>query len=281
MPQTGPDTVPLKGSRSYAFARSEIAPVSSGLMKLLLGLSACAFLLLAAACGDDDATVTGSPTTSTDGSIATLSGLQAELASVVLQQADVPDGLERSAPIFTDNQQLAGPDEELLAKVVRQGRQLGVEVQFLPTERLDPASPLRGGVISSASVYIDSVGASESYQETASEARTNDWKANYPDFVDPEVTEMPTTFGDESVWIRTSGEDCTNGTPTGAQQACNGEAPALVVVDNIVMRIGRTRAYLQVATLFPTPSERDVYVAEVSAWAQLLVQHAQATFPVV
>src|SRR5215813_598594 len=97
---------------------------------VLLSLGLCV-LLIATGCGDDDSSSSTSPTSSTIGGVATLSGLQAQLASVVLQQADVPDGLEGSAPVFSTNAEVAGADQDTLAKLTQQGRQLGVDVQFV------------------------------------------------------------------------------------------------------------------------------------------------------
>jgi hypothetical protein len=87
-------------------------------------------------------------------------------------------------------------------------------------------------------------------------------------------------FGDESVWLRIAAKDCTPAPAAGvAAPTCN--APQnLVIVDNVVFRIGRVRAYLQVSTLFPAQSATtDTYEDEVSGWADIVVQHARDTFP--
>ena len=116
--------------------------------------------------------------------------------------------LDRPRRPFSTNDQVAGPNQEALQTLIQQGRQLGVDVQFIPTQRLDPNTPLRGGIGSSASVYTNTVGASESFQQTAAAARANNWAANYPDFIDLHVIEVPQTIGDESVWLRIAGKDC-------------------------------------------------------------------------
>ena len=58
-------------------------------------------LLVAAGCGGDNGPNGTTTPTGTVAGIATLSGLQAQLASVLLQQADVPPGLDASAPSFS------------------------------------------------------------------------------------------------------------------------------------------------------------------------------------
>jgi len=237
-------------------------------------------MLVVACGGGDDSTGSGTPATTGVGGIATLSGLQGQLAAVVLQQAEVPDGLDAAAPAFSTNDDIAGQNQAVLQKLVEQGRQLGVDVQFLPTDRLDPASPLRGGIQSSASVYTNTLGASESFQETVTQARANDWEANFPDLVDVHVTEVPQTIGDESIWLRIAGKDCEPSPPAGATpKPCTGTQHRLFI-DNVVFRVGRVRAYLQVSSLFDIATVTpDAYQSEVSAWAADVVQHAKATFP--
>lgn len=230
--------------------------------------------------GDDPAGSATTSTTTGPGGIATLSGLQAQLAAVVLQQSEVPEGLDAGAPAFSTNEDLAGANQEALRKLVDQGRQLGVDVQFIPTQRLDPASPVRGGIQSSASVYTSTLGASESFRETAAGARANNWAANYPDLIDLHVTEVPQTIGDESIWLRIAGKDCLPSPAPGATaKPCDG-AQHQLFVDNVVFRVGRVRAYLQVPTLFDIDAATpDIYQDQISEWAANVVQHAKATFP--
>jgi hypothetical protein len=249
--------------------------------RLIVG-GVAAILLVAAGCGGDNgANGTTTPTGSVAG-IATLSGLQAQLASVLLQQADVPPGLDASAPSFSTNQDVAGSNVQALQTMLDQGRQLGVDSQFIPTDRLDPNSPLKGGIQSSASVYIDTLGASRSFQDTAAQARANNWQANYPDLLDLTVTEVPRSFGDDSLWLRIEGkEQCQSlesPSPGVAPPAsCSGQQ--LVVLDNVILRAGRTRAFLQVVTLFPLGSPPEVFEDQTQQWAQTVAQRAQTAFP--
>ncbi len=235
--------------------------------------------LLVAACGGGGSSGSATPTASVGG-VATLSGLQGQLAAVILQPGDVPDGLDGTSPTFSTNVDVAGSSQDVLQKLVEQGRQLGADVQYFPTERLDPNSPLRGGIETSASVYTNTLGASQSFQDTAAQARANNWQANYPDMLDLQVTEVPRPIGDESIWLRLAGKDCLpSPMPAATAQPCTGPQHE-VIVDNLVFRVGRVRAYLQVSTLFPAATATaDVYEDEISQWAQSVVQHAKDTFP--
>jgi hypothetical protein len=238
------------------------------------GLALAAVLLLAAGCGDDDSPAnSGSPTT-----VATpaLTGVPGQLASVLLQPSDVPPGLDAGSPSFTTNDQLASGNPDTLAKLVAQGRQLGADVTFIPTDRLDPSSPLKGGIESAASVYTNDSGASQSYAETAAGARTNDWKANYPSVIDATVTEVQQKLGDESLWIRVSGKDCS--TAANATPACTGDQHNLTV-DNVIFRTGRVRGYIQATTVYPTTEAPEFFQAEVAGYVNTVIQHAQAAFP--
>jgi hypothetical protein len=247
----------------------------------LVGGVATVLLIVGACGGGSDGTPT--PTGSFAG-LATLSGLQGQLASILLQQADVPDGLDGSAPSFSTDEDVAGDNAQAMATLLDEGRQLGVDTQFIPTDRLDPNSPLKGGVQSSASVYLTALGASRSFQDTAAQARANNWQAGYPDFQDLTVTEVNRPLGDESLWLRIAGKEQCQVESTTA--ATNGSVPAatcsgqqLVILDNVIFRVGRARAFLQVATIFPLGTPPDVFEDQIQTWAQTVAQRAATTFP--
>jgi hypothetical protein len=248
---------------------------------LFLAVTALLFTL-AVACGGGGSDASSTTPTASVGGIATLSGLQAQLAAVVLQQSDVPNGLEGAAPSFSTNEDVAGQNTSQLQTLVQEGRQLGVDVQFIPTDRLDPSSPVRGGIQSSASVYTNTLGASTSFQATAVQARANNWQANYPDMQGLQVTEVQQKFGDESIWLRITGaEGCTAaaspvpGVPT---TTCS-SGQQLVILDNVIFRVGRVREFLQVSSLVPLASQTSVFEDQVAQWAQTLAQYAATTFP--
>jgi hypothetical protein len=251
----------------------------------ILALLAALSALLVACGGGDGSSGSPTPSGSTVAPTATLTPLQQSLASVVLQPADLPEGLDSGAPDFSTNEDLAGSDLEMLDHLVQVGRQLGVDVQYIPTDRLDPSSPLRGGLQSAASAYVSEIGASETFRETADLARANDWEANYPDIPDLHVIEVEHKIGDESLWLRITGvAECTFVvTPTPdvngvvPSQVC--EQTKLLITDRVVFRSGRVRGYLEVTTLFLPQAPLDSYVTQVKAWADIVAQRATTAFP--
>jgi len=249
-------------------------------------LLAGALLFLGGACagGDDGNASPTQPGASTPAGH-TLSPLEQKLASVVLQPNEVPTGMDAGAPDFTTNEELAGADQAELQRLMDLGRQLGVDVQFIPTGNLEEGSPLRG-LQSSARVYTSDSGARQTFQETASQSRAHDWAADYPELEDAQSAEMPQQVGDESLWIRITGQQgCTFiASPTPDPQ---GVVPTqecldtmLLIVDEIIFRVGRTYNYLRVISLFPPLAPRDTtYVAPINSWTTLVTQRAAAEFP--
>lgn len=252
--------------------------------RYLFGLLAATLALLVA-CGGDATINIGGQGSPTAVPTVTLTPLQQSLASIVLQPADLPDGLDSGAPDFSTNEDLAGSDLEMLAHLIEVGRQLGVDVQFIPTDRLEDDNPLRGGLQSTASVYTSEGGASQTFRETADEARANDWEANYPSIPDLHVTEIEQSIGDESLWLRITGKaECTFvTTPTPDE---HGVVPSpvcqdtkLLIIDNVIFRSGRVRGYLQVSTLFVPQAPLDSYVTQIKAMADIVAQRATTAFP--
>ena len=127
------------------------------------------------------------------------------------------------------------------------------------------------------------LGASQSFQDTAAQARANNWAANYPDFQDIHVTEVQHTFGDESLWLRIDGKeqcsssDAPSSPPIAPSTLCSGQQ--LLIIDNVIMRIGRVRAFLQVSTLFPSTAATNSFEDQVQQWAETVAQRANTTFP--
>jgi hypothetical protein len=252
-------------------------------MNRLFAALVLAVVAFSFACGDDDS-AEPTPTGSTAPGTATLTPLEASLFSVALQPSDLPDGLEAGAPDFQTNEEFAGSDFEMLQRLIELGRQLSVDVQYIPTDRLDEATPLRG-LQSSASAYTEPEGASESYQEVAAQASAVDWVAGYPELQDAQVRQVDESLGDESLWFRISGQLACSVliTPT---PDMNGVVPSascaetkLFIVDEVIFRTGRVRAYLKITTLFPPDAADDSYVDQIKEWADLISQRAQTAFP--
>lgn len=249
--------------------------------RLLIIFALLPLLLLVAACGSDDDTVGGGELTQSPAPGVTLSSLEQSLASVLLEESDLPPGLQGTAPIFSTNDDLAA-DSERLATIIATGRRLGVDVQFIPTDQLDPDYPVRGGIQSAASIYESPLGASETFLEAVGDARANDWAANYPSLTDVTVTEISRDVGEESVWLRVSGTaECefivTPVPGEGPTPTCS--ETKIVVLDNVLFRQGRVRGFLQVSGLFPPVSAQDVFVDQVLQWVELMTDRAQTAFP--
>ena len=281
---------PYKYVSKCVFPRSHrTLPAASPSRKLWLAMRRLFAALLVSlavlfiACGNDgsaDPTPTGSAAPGT----ATLSPLEASLFAVTLQPSDLPDGLEASAPDFQTNEEFAGNDPDMLQRLIELGRQLSVDVQYIPTDRLEETTPLRG-LQSSASAYTEPEGASESYQEIAAQASAVDWAAGYPELQDAQVRQVDESLGDESLWFRISGQLACSVliTPTpdmsGVVPSASCAETKLFIVDEVIFRTGRVRAYLKITTLFDPDAADDSYVDQIKDWADLITQRAQSEFP--
>ena len=156
------------------------------------GIAVC---LLASACGGG-----GSGEISED---------EARLAlpKMVLQEADLPEGLQRAGEDFTTNQQLVesgvgGAPEA--AKVEEWGRVLGYETDFQAAEL--PSGPLITGIDTASSVYKTPGGASASFEDTARQARDADWTLVHADLEEFQEQEVQRNLPVDGVlWLRLSG----------------------------------------------------------------------------
>lgn len=254
--------------RADTAARATGSPLGR-LSGAALPLAALLMALGAACSGGDD----GAPTdTAGPGPVCVSSGLaptglvapldpQTELEAIVLRDEDVPD-LQRSSLTFSSNEDLADsaqdPEAEL-AKLEQLGRQLGVDVAFLPDANTD--SPVKGGIQSSVSIYQTADGASQSLQESIAEARQTDWEVRYPELTRVRDVEITRPIGDESAWFRITGRD-----PAGL----------VVIDDQVVFRAGRTRAFVRVVSQFADETALDPFIGEVAACAGIVVERAQA-----
>ena len=167
------------------------------------------------------------------------------------------------------------------------GRLLGADLAYLPTTGLGEGVPGRGGIQNSASVYETAAGATETFATRAEAARTNNWAENYSDLADVRWNELDRPLGDESAWIRITGlEECIVETPSpGPGAPTPGGAPPTcavaqqAIIDQVVIRSGRTFIYFQVTSAVPAGSVEDIFIGQVEVWANAVIGRARTTFP--
>jgi hypothetical protein len=217
-------------------------------------------VMLAAACGDGGAEP--APTINQEE--------QALLEQMVLQLGDLPQGLQRVTASFSTNTDVAEAQlnpEEQLEKLQRWGRRLGYDVSFEPTVEAPPDLPVRG-LQNTVSLYAAAQGAGDSFAAGIESARNTDWPALYPGLAELEVNELQEQrpdLADEALWVRISGF-----------QERDGEQQALVIDDQVALRVGQVRTFLRVVTLFESGASRDAYTDQVESWAALVRDRIRA-----
>jgi hypothetical protein len=219
----------------------------------VLGVFAAAICVLASACGGGD-------------SVSEEEAREA-LPRMVLQETDVPEGLQRAGEDFTTNQQLTegglggAPPAE---RVEEWGRVLGYETDFQAAEL--PAGPLITGLDTAVSLYKTPEGATASFEDTAARAREADWATYYDDlreFQQREVErELPV---DGAVWLRLSG----------MRPRVDAQGHVLVVDDQIIYRVGTARGYLRVLTSQDGAIDRDLVLQQVEALLRTQIQNTR------
>jgi hypothetical protein len=229
----------------------------------------------AAACnggGDDPQSASGSPAPAS---------LEEQLKSILLKDDEAPDGLEGADLAYSTNEQLAGPSEEELQRLNNLGRQLGVDITFVPVSDIPGDSPARGGIQNSASVYLDNSGSAAAFKVRSEAARTNDWQANYTDLTDVGVAEVDRQIADETYWLRVTGLDkCDESAATPGVSPTPTCPPArLAVIDHVLVRSGRTFIYLMVASDTASGVAPDVFATQIEEWATAVASRASQTFP--
>jgi hypothetical protein len=119
-------------------------------------------------------------------------------------------------------------------------------------------------VRSDAGLYDDEQGCHLSFQYDVDLSRDADWAASFPDLADVEVTELDMIdLGDEAYWLRVTGisED---------------EPAMLMTIDQIVVRVGRARAFIRADAQFPPETPSDVGQNQVLAWAQFVAMRMES-----
>jgi hypothetical protein len=189
------------------------------------------------------------------------------LPQMVLQEADMPEGLERAGEEFTTNEQLT--QSELggapgSAEVEEWGRVLGYETDFQAAEL--PEGPLITGIDTAASVYKTSDGAAASFDNTTQQARAADWALAHPDLQEFQGQEVQRDLPvDGALWLRLSG----------LQPSVDGGGHVLVIDDQIIYRVGQARGHLRVLTSEADSTNRDLEIPQVEALLRTQIQNTR------
>lgn len=181
---------------------------------------------------------------------------QAVLESIVLSEAELPDGLIEFGRSFSDNGQ-AADDATSLQRFESWGRQLGLRVDYI----IGPEAPTPREILavrSDATLYASDRGGQLSYQYDVDRSRDADWAAASPGMTDIQVEELDASeLGDQGYWLRVSGLSVD-------------EPQTLMIVDRLVLRTGRLRTFIQVESRFLPQTPRNVAENLVRTWADIV-----------
>ncbi|MEX2391890.1 MAG: hypothetical protein WD904_09905 [Dehalococcoidia bacterium] len=184
---------------------------------------------------------------------------RALLEAIILTETDVPETMFEVSHAFSTNEQAAEGAEDPAAELEQfetWGRQLGLSASYVLSPGSGAATFL--GVQSDANVYDDDQGCHRSYEHDVSAAREADWTTAFSQITDVEVTELDASnIGDEAYWLRVTGTTI--------------DAPkSLMAIDQVVIRVGRVRAFLRADSRYPVDAVRDASQGQVETWAQLV-----------
>ena len=186
-----------------------------------------------------------------------------QLRRMVLQAEDVPSGFVVIDDEFSTNQAVAldSPDSEAeLAKLEQRGRILGYDVTYEPGGPSDEGEAIIFSLNSTASIYRTPEGASASFAEAASQARTTDWTLFFGGAENIVVEEQPAPdVADEALWLRVTGK-----AEAGEQTFAH---------DVVLLRTGAARGTLQVGS-FGTPEGKEFVEGMIRAQAEHMVTAA-------
>lgn len=221
-------------------------------------------LILAACNGASDSTDrTVEPddeTTPVDATPTENDELRDTLPLMVVQEEDLPTGLQTVGQGFTSNEEIieASPDPDAKrAELMSSGRLLGYSTTFQPGPDILPQTPIRG-IEATASLYETAEGAAGAYAQSEMETNETDWQAINPDLLEFQVQNIELQgVADELLWVRLSGVSTS---PEG-----------IVVDDYILFRVGRERGFLRVLATAPG-EDRELLREEVEGWLRAQVQ---------
>lgn len=230
-----------------------------------VGLGVALSLILPACNGASDSTdltvEPGDGTTAVDTATpAENDELRDALPLMVLQEEDLPPGLQTVGEGFTTNEEIieASPDPNAKrAELARWGRILSYSTTFQPGPDILPETPIRG-INTSASLYETAEGAAESYAQAETEANDRDWQADNPNLLEFQQQRVELEgVADELLWLRLSGLSTSQ--------------EGIVVDDVILFRVGRERGFLRVLASAPG-QDRDLLLDEVEGWLRTQVR---------
>jgi hypothetical protein len=186
------------------------------------------------------------------------------LQSMVLQQTEIPEGLENLGGAFADNEQAAsglgsGPTKEQLDTW---GRILGFQNDY---QRAEPSSVSAVNAVSTAaSLYEDDSGAADSFTDRVQRARAADWQMSHTDLTEFQQDEVTRQFNaDGYFWLHLTGFQATGPGVT-----------RLVSDDILVFRVGRAWGFLNVVSLANVGVEDRAFMsAQVESLARTQIDH--------
>jgi hypothetical protein len=190
--------------------------------------------------------------------------IQMALQAMVLQEPDIPEGLEPLGGSFADNAQAAsglgsGPTKEQLDAL---GRILGYRVEYQAGEPPPTTAVIR--VQSDATLYENADGATQSFNDRVTLARNADWRTSHSSLAEFMQEEIERDLGaDESYWLHLTGYQITS----------SGER-RLTADDNIVFRIGESTGFINVVGLAAVGEDnREFMSAEAETLARRQIEH--------
>jgi hypothetical protein len=186
------------------------------------------------------------------------------LQSMVLQQTEIPEGLENLGGAFADNTQAVsdlgtGPTKEQLDSW---GRILGFQNDY---QRANPANVSAINALSTAAtLYKEAGGAADSFSDRVASARAADWRTSHADLTEFQQEELTRDFpADDALWLHL----------TGFQQT-GPDLTRLVSDDILVFRVGRAWGYLNVVSLANVGVDDRAFMnAQVEAHARAQIAH--------